>query len=224
MADHPEPTLAASFQALQDERARSWTPEQLAANAAQRRDLVDRFDPATAVRPGDELAPFKLENVDGGTIDLGGLVRGGPAVLIFFRFASCAADNIALPHYDRELRPALEAAGVALVTISPQIPGRLREIRHRHGLGLAIASDRDNALGRRLGITFEPADRPETPPAGWIGELTGTGDWHLPQPTVLIVDETRTVRFVAVSPDWLDRPEASDILAAVDAVRGKVAA
>ena len=225
MADHTQTeTLAVQFGALQAERQRTWTPDQLARNTAQRRDLVDRFDADRAVRPGDTLAPFALTDVEGGTIRLDDLVANGPAVLIFFRYADCPACNIALPHYDRELRPSLDATGVALVAISPQTPERLRAIKTRHDLGLTVATDPNNTLGRRLGITFAPDDRPSPPPAGWIGEITGTGSWDLPQPTVLIVDKARIVRFVAVSPDWLDRPEAKDIVAALQHVRGTVAA
>ena len=39
--------------------------------------------------------------------------------------------------------------------------------------------------------------------------------WALPQPTVLILESDASVRFVGVSPDWLDRPEADVILAAL---------
>jgi peroxiredoxin len=225
LADHAHAgPLAIRFAALQQERERSWTPDQLTRNAAQRRGLVNRFDAEKTVRPGDRLAPFELHDTTGDTIRLDDLVLAGPAVLIFFRYSDCPACNIALPLYDSGLGPALAAAGVALVAISPQVPERLAAIKARHGLGLTIATDPDNRLARRLGITFVPDDRPVPPPAGWIGEITGTGSWELPQPTVLIVDEEHIVRFVAVSPDWLDRPEASTILAALDGVRGTVAA
>lgn len=54
-------------------------------------------------------------------------------------------------------------------------------------------------------------------PNGWIGELTGTQSWTLPQPTVIIADGDGRVRFVEVSPDWLKRTEADAILEAVSA-------
>jgi hypothetical protein len=50
-----------------------------------------------------------------------------------------------------------------------------------------------------------------------IGDVTGTGTWELPKPTVLVIGTDRVVRFVDVSPDWLVRTEAGPILEAVRA-------
>lgn len=120
-----------------------------------------------------------------------------------------------MPHYDRTLVPALERDGVSLVAICPQLPDRLAAIVTRHDLRLAVASDPDNRLARRLGLVFTPDETPSPPPAGWIGEVTGTGSWELPLTSILVVDRDHVARFVAIDPDWLDRIEAADILAAV---------
>jgi peroxiredoxin len=200
-------SLKAQFRRLQQERELTWSAAQLAANVAQRQALLAAFDPAATVKVGDRLDRVDLIGSRGEAITL-----DGPAILIFFRYAGCPADNLALPYYDRHLTAA---AGVPVVAISPQIPERLDAIRERHGLGLIVASDPDNGLANRLGLTFTPIETLTLPPAGWIGEITGTGSWELPQTSVLIVDSDRIVRFVAISPDWLDRIEAPAILAAL---------
>lgn len=223
MTERAPESLAAQFAALHAERVRTWEPDQLARNVAQRRALVAAFDPAAVVAVGDTIEPFELADGAGGTLTLDALIARGPAVLIFFRYAGCPACNIALPYYDRQLWPALSAAGIPLVAISPQLPGTLGAIRTRHGLGFPVASDRGNALARRFGITFEPSVAP-APAPGWIGELTGTGTGELPQPAIIVIDADRTVRFVAVSPDWLIRTEAPEILAAVRRLEVKEAA
>jgi len=227
MTDTAAESLTAQFEALHAERERSWDPEKLRRNVDQRRALVAAFDPAKAVRPGDEVAPFALELSTGGTVTLDALVADGPAVLIFFRFAGCPACNLALPYYDRQLRPALAAAGIPVVAVSPHLPENgLDAIRARHDLGLLVAADRGNALGRVFGLTFEPEDQPAAAPddRDWIGALTGTGTWELPQPAVIVIDPDRTVRFADVSPDWLVRTEAPEILAAIATVRRSLAA
>lgn len=216
--------LKTAFQALEAERERAWPAAQLAANRAQRQTLRDRFDPTRAVRPGDRLDDATLIDVDGQPLTLDSIIAGGLAVLLFFRFATCPADTLALPYYDRQLRTALATLGVPIVAVSPQVPAKLRGIGEAHALGLTIASDPDNGLASRLGIVFTPDDTPAVPPADWIGATTGTGTWELPMPTVLVIDADRVVQFVAVSPDWLDRPEASVILAAVRAAIAPLAA
>lgn len=206
-------SLAEQFAALLAERKQNWDPARFAQNARDRADLVARFDPQSVVQPGDRLDPFLLIDTQGGDISSQTLLADGPAVLLFFRFGECPACNIALPHYDRYLAPALADAGIPLLAVSPQLPDRLRRFQDRVGLGLRLASDPDNGLARRLGITFLPAQIPQgQPPAGWIGELTGTNSWELPQPAILVLEQDHRIRSLTVSPDWLDRPEAEDIL------------
>ena len=218
-------SLKARYAALQAERERSWSPAQLEGNARQRRLLADRFDPAAIAQAGDLLPTLSFDEVDGTEIDLDRLVSAGPALLLFFRFAGCPACNIALHHYAEQLYPGLRNRGIPLVALSPQQPDRLVEIKRRHDLPFAVATDRNNGLARQIGIAFEPDDRPSPPPPGWIGEVTGTGSWELPQPSLLLVGPGRIVQWFHVSPDWLDRPEAEEILAAVDgAVRTSRAA
>lgn len=218
MSAHPAESLTSQFQALHAERERTWEPEKLRRNVDQRRALVEAFDPLAVVKPGDRVENFTLELSTGGVVSLEELVENGPTVLIFFRFAGCPACNLALPYYDRQVRPALEAAGIPLVAVSPHLPEKgLDAIRARHDLGFAVASDRNNILSRRFGLAFEPHDNPAVPENddSWIGALTGTGTWELPQPAVVVIDSDRVVRFADVSPDWLVRTEAPEILAAI---------
>ena len=222
----PPESLNAQFDALHAERVRTWPAARVAINVATRKALVAAYDPATVVAVGDRVEPFALDGSTGTTIDLDRLLATGPAVLIFFRFAGCPACNLALPHYDRQLWPAIAAEGATLVAVSPHLVANgLDDIRSRHGLRFAVAADRDNALARRFGISFARGEVPEGQPTpGWIGELTGTGTAELPQPAVIVIDRDRVVRFVDVSPDWLDRTEAPDILDALQQIRAKAAA
>ncbi|MDO6414090.1 redoxin domain-containing protein, partial [Sphingomonas sp. BIUV-7] len=121
----------------------------------------------------------------------------------------------------------LDAAGIRLLGVSPHLPERgLGDIRQRHGLGYEVASDRDNGLARRFGLTFIPPDNPAVPADDphWIGTLTGTGTWELPQPAIVIIDRTHIVQFVDASPDWLRRTEAEPVIQSINAARLATAA
>jgi peroxiredoxin len=161
--------------------------------------------------------------VDGGTVSLSESLRHGPLVLVFFRFAGCPACNLTLPNYQRELFPSLAALGANLVAVSPQVPERLREIKDRHALSFFVASDTGNALAHRFGIAFTSnAESQAYAIARGINmpETIGTGTWELPMPAAFVIDTNRVVRFAKVSPDWLVRAEADEILAAVREVVG----
>lgn len=220
-------SLTAKFDALHAEREKSWEPEKLRRNVEQRRALVAAFDPATTVNAGEQVAPFSLEWANGEVVDSAELTADGPVALIFFRFAGCPACNIALPHYDATLRPALEVLGLRLVAVSPHLPEQgLGAIAARHALGFPVAADRGNRLGRQLGLTFIPDDAPPAAPddATWIGALTGTGTWELPKPAVVVIDRDHLVRFADVSPDWLRRTEADTVIRALEGQRLSLAA
>ncbi|CAN7142612.1 peroxiredoxin-like family protein [Phenylobacterium sp. LjRoot225] len=203
---------------LHAERERTWEPAQLQLNINQRLDLVEAAKTARWVKAGDPAPAFELEEVDGERLTLEGLTAKGPAVLILFRFAGCPACNIALPYYSRALAPHLAALGVPLVAASPQIPERLVEIKRRHDLKFQVATDRDNVLGRKLGVlyTANAATQAAAQAKGtFIGDTIGTGTWEIPQATALVIGTDRRIKFADVSPDWLVRTEAGPILEAV---------
>ena len=197
--------------ALHAERLQTWPAEQLQRNIDQRRINVERYEPKHTPKVGERIAPFTLDNVDGGTLRSEDLVKKGPAVLVFFRHESCPACNIALPYYARNLWPTLSALGIPLVAVSPQIPEALINVKKRHSFELHVASDPGATLGRRFGLTFKSEGEPKPDQiAQGLGELT--------HPTVLVLDSNHVVRFVDVTPNWMARTEAEPVLAAVRAV------
>lgn len=218
-----EPTMTESLrQRLADlhaERVATWKPEALQINIDQRRTLVETADRTKWVKAGDRVPELRLPEVDGGELTLRDLTARGPAVLVFFRFATCPACNIALPYYAQKLWPRLDALGASLTAVSPQVPERLVEIKRKHALPFNVASDLGNALGRRFGVLYEfdAASKASARAKGsFIGDTTGTGTWELPMPTVVVIDRQGEVVFADVSPDWLARTEAEPILEALE--------
>jgi peroxiredoxin len=208
---------------LHAHRVETMKPEDLAVNINQRQYLVEHSDYSKFLKTGDIVANFSLPDVAGGSVVLDELLRLGPVVLVFFRFAGCPACNLTLPNYERELFPGLAALGASLVAISPQVPERLRDIKERHKLSFFVASDTGNALAHRFGIAFtsnkESQDYAKARGSN-MPETIGTGTWELPMPAAFVIDTSRVVRFAKVSPDWLVRAEASEVLEAVRELAG----
>jgi peroxiredoxin len=220
-ADTCSDSLEDLLGALHAERLRTWDPAVLQINVNQRAELIAAADTSRWPRTGEPIADAPLIDVETGPFRLYERTADAPVVLLFFRFAGCPACNIALPYYNETLWPALEARGVQQVAISPQLPDRLIEIKQRHHLGFAIATDPDNGFARRLGITFvanAATQAQRQPGAPWIGETIGTGTWELPQPAVILLDRKGIIRFIDVSPDWMKRTEPQTIIDAVDRV------
>jgi peroxiredoxin len=218
MTERPVPSVRKLLADLHAYRLTAMAPADLQVNIDQRALLERTADRAAFVRAGDVVEPFSLPEVHGGTVELAWLLDGGPAVLLFFRYAGCPACNIALRHYQAELFPPLADLGAALVAISPQIPARLTAIKDRFGLGFPVASDPDNGLARRFGITFtaSPAAQAHARAKGGdLGAELGTGTWELPMPAAVVVGQDRVVAFADVAPDWLVRTEAEPVIHAV---------
>ncbi len=205
---------------LHAERVRTWDPAILQVSIDQRKTLVRDSDYAGFVKTGDRLDSFTLTEVDRGPLDIDTLLKAGPVVLVFFRFATCPACNIALPYYNRQLAPRLASLGATLIAVSPQDPRPAQGHQGPPGARFLVASD-GNALSRRLGIlyTFDEASRP--PP--WPREpSSATSPARAPGncrcPTVVVIGQDRVVRFADVSPDWMVRTEAEPVIAAVEAL------
>ncbi|ONH59787.1 alkyl hydroperoxide reductase [Frankia sp. CcI49] len=217
-------TIQGLLDQLQATRDAEWAPEQLRAHADLRRSLEANADRARFVKPGDVVPPFVLAEVGGGTVILDDLLAEGPVTLVFFRFEGCPACNTALRGYQLTLAPALRELGAHLVIVSPQIAEKLVAIKERHGFDFPVASDPDRVLIDFFGIGFAPDEeaREESRRKGAdLGAILGTGEWTLPYPTVVVIDQDRTVRFADVHPDWMVRTESSAVLAAVRPLVGQ---
>ena len=81
-----------------------------------------------------------------------------------------------------------------------------------------MLSDPDNRLARRIGISFQQSEdvlEAQRKLGLDLAQVNAEGSIELPRPTVLIVDQDHTVRFVDVQPDYTARTEVADILRAL---------
>ncbi|GAA5066595.1 peroxiredoxin-like family protein [Nocardia callitridis] len=205
--------------------------DQLKAAAAEQlpAEVVATFDrgihdflaagiPTDAVRTGQELAPFTLDDATGTPVSLDDLVASGPAVIVFYRGGWCPYCNVALRTYQQELLPQLKASGARLVAISPQTPDESLSTSEKAELEFTVLSDPGSRVARQLGIAFQQSDEVLDAQRTLGLDLTkvnAEGATYLPRPTVLIVDRDRSVRFIDIQPDYTARTEVADIVAAL---------
>jgi peroxiredoxin len=205
--------------------------EQLKAVAAERlpAEVLEVFDrsiaefldqgiPTDSIKAGDVLEPFTLPDPTGRPVSLDEIVESGPAVIVFYRGGWCPYCNLALRTYQQELLPQLGDFGARLVAISPQSPDQSLSTVEKAALEFTVLSDPGSRVADLLGIAFEQADDVLAAQRELGLDLTkvnAEGAVRLPRPTVLIVDQDRTVRFVDVQPDYTARTEVADIIAAL---------
>jgi peroxiredoxin len=177
--------------------------------------------PAEAIKAGERIATFTLDDASGKQVSLDQLVDAGPAVIVFYRGGWCPYCNLALRTYQQELLPQLDAFGARLVAISPQTPDQSLSTAEKASLAFTVLSDPGSRVARAIGIAFEQSDEVLAAQRQLgldLAKVNAEGSSYLPRPTVLIVDRSRTVRFVDVQPDYTARTEVADILAALASV------
>jgi peroxiredoxin len=178
--------------------------------------------PAGAVKAGDRLEPFTLHDATGTAVSLGQVVEAGPAVIVFYRGGWCPYCNLALRTYQRELLPELAAFQARLVAVSPQGPDQSLSTAEKAELAFTLLSDPGSRVARSIGIAFQQADDvldAQRQLGLDLAQVNAEGATQLPRPTVLIVDQNLTVRFIDVQADYTARTEVEDILAALTAIR-----
>ncbi|MCA9510466.1 MAG: redoxin domain-containing protein [Myxococcales bacterium] len=103
-----------------------------------------------------------------------------------------------------ELRPELDARGVALVAICPDAPDAIRAGRGKHGLRGAMLSDADLALTKAFGIL----NRRSATPSGFV---------PITIPTTFLVDARGVVRWIDQAEDYMVRSAPERVLEALRA-------
>jgi thioredoxin-dependent peroxiredoxin len=98
----------------------------------------------TQLTPGDPAPDFSLPDADSREVSLSAL-RGKPVIVYFFPAAMTPGCTTQARDF-RDNLDDLAAAGVRVLGISPDPPGRLAEFRDRHKLNFPLLSDPDHAV------------------------------------------------------------------------------
>ncbi|KKX33829.1 peroxiredoxin [Rhizobium sp. LC145] len=102
---------------------------------------------------GDVAPDFSLPRDGGGTVSLSDF-RGRPVVLYFYPkddTTACTAESIAFT----TLLPEFEAAGAAVIGISPDSVARHDKFAKKHGLSVVLGSDEETAVANLYGVWKE---------------------------------------------------------------------
>ncbi|MFG2001978.1 thioredoxin-dependent thiol peroxidase [Spirillospora sp. NPDC048911] len=105
------------------------------------------------LQPGDVAPEFELPDADGSPVSLASL-RGRRAILYFYPAAmtpGCTKESV---DFQSSLA-ALDAAGVAVVGISPDEPAKLAKFREKEGLTFPLLSDPDAKVLQAYGAYGE---------------------------------------------------------------------
>lgn len=187
---------------------------------AARTELLETFDASKAIKVGDKLPEFDLEDSVGKKQSSTELLKQGPLVITFYRGEWCPFCNIAISGFQKHL-DAFKAKGVTLVAITPELPDGTLTMTEKHNLKFTVLSDRHNEFAHKLGIVWKQPDalRPVFDKFNHnLPKRNGDDSFAVPIPATLLVDQSGVVRNAYLEPDYIKRVEPKTVLEWIDAL------
>jgi peroxiredoxin len=215
-------TIAARVAGFHEQVATHLPAEALAVFAQEREEQAARSGDASAW-VGRPMPDGDLLDEHGKPTSLAEARADRAAVVVYYRGAWCPYCNLTLRAYQESLAPQLDAAGVALIAISPQRPEEVAGAKEGNELSFTVLSDPGNQTAGVLGLLTETGAAARSAQADLgvdVAASNADGTQAIPMPTVVVLDSSGTIRWIDVHPDFTTRTEAADILEQVGLLSG----
>ena len=180
-------------------------------------ELIASGAAARALKAGDHAPAFTLDAPDGTPTASADLLAQGPLVVSFYRGVWCPYCNMELQELEAA-REGFEAAGARLVAISPQNRVNSRKSLRENALGFPILSDPGNTVAAAFGLRFAlPGYLVDLYKSlgNMLPQFNGDDSWTLPMPGRFVIGSDGVITYAEVNPDYTRRPEAADMLPAI---------
>lgn len=186
-------------------------------------ELIASGAAGRALKAGDRVPAFVLQDPDGKPVSSAELLAKGPLVVTFYRGAWCPYCNMDLQAIQAAL-PEIEARGARLVAISPQTAPNSRRSQRDNKLGFPILSDPGNEVAAAFGLRFKLpdylADLYSNAFKNDLAVVNGDPSWTLPMPARFVIGTDGVIAYAEVNPDYTRRPDPSELLPVLDRLRG----
>ncbi len=177
---------------------------------------------AESIRPiliGSPVPDAEVRTIDGDALSIADAVAGRVTVLVFFRGGWCPFCDTQLAGL-RDIAGPLAELGVDLVAVGGDSPERLRVTRESGEIDYTLLSDFDLHAAEAFGLAFRVAESYIKRLGDFGLDIEGNSasvTQALPVPSVFVVDESGTITFSYVNPNYKIRCDPDVILAAARA-------
>ncbi|MDD2382700.1 MAG: peroxiredoxin-like family protein [Sulfurospirillaceae bacterium] len=195
---------------------RQKVPEELQKTMIQATNtLKDTRISDQALKTGDVVQNFTLQNVDGLMVSLDDVLKHKAFVLIsFYRGGWCPYCNLELRAL-QGIQTCLEALHVELMAISPQTPDNSLSTKEKNELTFKVLSDVDNTVAKKFGLIFS-LDETLKPIYAKFGidivNANHSESFELPMPATYIINTKKEIIYHFIDEDYTKRSEPEHIL------------
>jgi peroxiredoxin len=167
-----------------------------------------------ALKAGDKMPEFQLNNHLGQLISSSELLESAPLIINFYRGSWCPYCNLEL-HALHEKEEEIKNLGAQLVAISPELPDGTLSSVEKHNLSFQVLSDIYNIVAEKFGLVFTLPDELKDIYLGFginLEKANGNNKWQLPIPATYIVASDGIISYAFVNPDYTKRLEPEEII------------
>jgi peroxiredoxin len=189
-------------------------------------ELITSGQAQRALKAGDRMPDFTLQDSDGQKVSSRELLARGPLVISFYRGVWCPYCNLELQALQSALAE-IAARGASLVAISPQTAANSRKSQRDNKLGFPILSDTGSQVIDAFGIRYALPGYLVDLYKSFKNDLPAFNDdpsWVLPIPARYVIGTDGIIAYAEVNPDYTQRPDPSELLPVLDRLKASKAA
>ncbi|QBQ41045.1 AhpC/TSA family protein [Sphingobacterium psychroaquaticum] len=206
--------IAQQIEELNENLAQQLPREILEVFAKSIADLKTLSIEDHAIKTGDKFPDFSLPNTNDKNVSLKELLKRGKVIIAFFRGSWCPYCNIELKTLQDNLKQITDR-NATLVAISPQTSYYNEELKNNHHLDFELVTDKNNALAKQLGISFELQDFviPAYRNLGIdLSEYNKNNTNELPTPAIFVLDPNGTITYRFVDTNYMNRIDMQQLI------------
>jgi peroxiredoxin len=201
----------------------------LAAGTSQYSQAAEAAKSDAEVRPlligATAPTSVSLQTIENKSATLSELLKGQPAVLVFYRGGWCPYCNLHLSELRKVVKPAKDL-GFQLIAISPDQPELLFKQIEKAQLDYTLISDSSAELINSFGIGYVVDEKTRAKLMGFgidLAKSSGHEHFILPVPAIFVLDGAGKINYQYVNPDYSVRLSADVLLAVLKDIHGRVA-
>ncbi len=198
--------------------ATSATPIKMKQHDATPDDRLGTLAAGLGIAAGQPAPSATLSDSAGKSIELAGLWKEGPILLVFYRGGWCPYCNFQI-HELTAAYPEYQRRGVTPVAVSVDKPDESARTQPTYAIPFPVLSDPDLAAHDAFHVVHE-ADAAEVARLKGFGidveRSSGRNHHRFAVPSMFLIDDKGVVRWAHADPDYKVRPTTAQILAAVD--------
>lgn len=207
--------LAFAFNTYAQEKSlKESATSEITSQAEPRKEVTPADAVQNALKIGDQIPEFSLEDSNGKVVSSNELLEKGNLIIVFYSGAWCAECNSYLQKLQKNLS-AIKSQNANIAVIANEMPIRSQMVARKYKVGYTFLSDPNLLVSRKFGVVFDlPAEINKNYKEDGLNlaNYNHTKIVELPLAATYIADPNGKITFAAISNDEKKPAETIEII------------